>query len=94
MDEQAATASGATGPRDDEPLRQQVLHILEQHPAGLTPGEIASQLALTTSLTHLLPGRADGYPSGPPQTRTCAMNACGSSGRASATRGYCPGGVW
>ena len=54
MDEQAATASGATGPRDDEPLRQQVLRILGQHPAGLTPGEIASQLGLTTSLTHLL----------------------------------------
>jgi DNA-binding IclR family transcriptional regulator len=54
MDEQAITASRATGPRDDEPLRQQVLRILEQHPAGLTPGEIASQLGLTTSLTTLL----------------------------------------
>ena len=51
MDEQATTA---TRPRDDEPLRRQVLRILEQHPAGLTPGEIASQLGLTTSLTHLL----------------------------------------
>jgi DNA-binding IclR family transcriptional regulator len=51
MDEQATTA---TGPYDDEPLRQQVLRILEQHPAGLTPGEIASQLGLTTSLTTLL----------------------------------------
>ena len=30
----------------------------------------------------------------PPQTRTCAIHAYGSSGRASATRGYCPvGGV-
>jgi DNA-binding IclR family transcriptional regulator len=54
MDEQATRASGATGSHDDEPLRQQVLHILGQHPAGLTPGEIASQLGLTTSLTHLL----------------------------------------
>jgi DNA-binding IclR family transcriptional regulator len=55
MDEQVTTASGATGPRDDEPLRQQqVLRILGQHPAGLTPGEIASQLGLTTSLTPLL----------------------------------------
>ena len=51
MDEQATTAMR---PRDDEPLRRQVLRILEQHPAGLTPGEIASQLGLTTSLTHLL----------------------------------------
>ena len=51
MDEQATTA---TRPRDDEPLRRQVLRILEQHPAGLTPGEIASQLGLTTSLTRLL----------------------------------------
>jgi DNA-binding MarR family transcriptional regulator len=54
MEEQTTTASGATGPRDDEPLRQQVLRILGHHPAGLTPGEIASQLGLTTSLTHLL----------------------------------------
>jgi len=51
MDEQATTA---TSSRDDEPLRRQVLRILEQHPAGLTPGEIAPQLALTASLTHLL----------------------------------------
>jgi DNA-binding MarR family transcriptional regulator len=58
MDEQAITASGATGPRDDELLRQQVLRILRQHPAGLTPGEIASQLGLTTSLTHLLQSMA------------------------------------
>jgi DNA-binding MarR family transcriptional regulator len=58
MDEQAITASGATGPRDDELLRQQVLRILGQHPAGLTPGEIASQLGLTTSLTHLLQSMA------------------------------------
>jgi DNA-binding MarR family transcriptional regulator len=54
MDEQVTIASGATGPRDDEPLRQQVLRILRHHPAGLTPGEIASQLGLTTSLTPLL----------------------------------------
>ena len=55
MDEQATTAMR---PRDDEPLRRQVLRILEQHPAGLTPGEIASQLGLTTSLTHLLQSMA------------------------------------
>jgi DNA-binding IclR family transcriptional regulator len=54
MDEQETTASGATGSRDDERLRQQVLRILSQHPAGLTPGEIASQLGLTTSLRRLL----------------------------------------
>jgi len=36
------------------PLRQQVLWVLAQHPAGLTPGEIASQLGLTTSLTRVL----------------------------------------
>jgi DNA-binding IclR family transcriptional regulator len=47
-----------TGHRDDEPLRRQVLRILGQHPAGLTPGEIASQLGLTTSLTHLLQAMA------------------------------------
>jgi len=58
MDEQATTASGTTGPRDDESLRQQVLRILGQHPAGLTPGEIASQLGLTTSLTRLLQSMA------------------------------------
>jgi DNA-binding IclR family transcriptional regulator len=55
MDEQATIAAR---PRDDEPLRRQVLRILEQHPAGLTPGEIASQLGLTTSLTHLLQSMA------------------------------------
>lgn len=49
-----AHATTATGHHDDEPLRWQVLRILEQHPAGLTPGEIASQLGLTTSLTRLL----------------------------------------
>jgi DNA-binding MarR family transcriptional regulator len=54
MDEQTTTASGAIWPRDNEHLRQQVLRILGQHPAGLTPGEIASQLGLTTSLTRLL----------------------------------------
>jgi DNA-binding IclR family transcriptional regulator len=54
MDEQATTAGGATGPRDDEHLRQQVLRILSQHPAGLTPGGVASQLGLTTSLRRLL----------------------------------------
>jgi DNA-binding IclR family transcriptional regulator len=51
MEEQMTTAPG---PRDDESLRWQVLRILGQHPAGLTPGAIASQLGLTTSLTHLL----------------------------------------
>jgi DNA-binding IclR family transcriptional regulator len=55
MHEQATTAMR---PRDDESLRRQVLRILEQHPAGLTPGEIASQLGLTTSLTHLLQSMA------------------------------------
>ncbi|HEY5865525.1 MAG TPA: helix-turn-helix domain-containing protein [Candidatus Tectomicrobia bacterium] len=54
MDERVTPGSSATGPYDDEPLRQQVLRILAHHPAGLTPGEIASQLALTTSLTSLL----------------------------------------
>ena len=34
---------------------------------------------------NTFPGRADGYPTGPPQTRTCAINASGSSvARASA----------
>ena len=37
-----------------EALRQLILHVLAQHPAGLTPGEIASQLGLTTSLTATL----------------------------------------
>ena len=55
MDEHATTP---TGHRGDEPLRRQVLRILEQHPAGLTPGEIASQLGLTTSLMHLLQAMA------------------------------------
>jgi DNA-binding MarR family transcriptional regulator len=55
MDAHAATA---TGHYDDELLRWQVLHILRQHPAGLTPGEIASQLGLTTSLTRLLQAMA------------------------------------
>jgi DNA-binding MarR family transcriptional regulator len=53
-----AHATTATGHRDDEPLRRQVLRILGQHPAGLTPGEIASQLGLTTSLTPLLQAMA------------------------------------
>jgi DNA-binding IclR family transcriptional regulator len=53
-----AHAMAATGHYDDEPLRRQVLRILEQHPAGLTPGEIASQLGLTTSLTRLLQAMA------------------------------------
>jgi DNA-binding IclR family transcriptional regulator len=38
----------------DTRLRQQVLRVLAQHPAGFTPGEIASQLGLTTSLARLL----------------------------------------
>jgi DNA-binding IclR family transcriptional regulator len=33
---------------------QQVLRVLAQHPAGLAPGEVASQLGLTTSLSRLL----------------------------------------
>jgi hypothetical protein len=37
-----------------EALRQLILHILAQHPAGLTPGAVASQLGLTTSLTATL----------------------------------------
>ena len=55
MHEQAPTA---TEHRDDAPLQRQVLRILAQHPAGLTPGEIASQLGLTTSLTHVLKAMA------------------------------------
>ena len=35
-------------------LRRQILGVLAQHPAGLTPGEIASQLGLTTSLARVL----------------------------------------
>src|SRR4029434_1959618 len=37
-----------------EAIRQLILHVLAQHPAGLTPGEVASQLGLTTSLTATL----------------------------------------
>ena len=37
-----------------EALRQWILHVLAQHPAGLTPGAVASQLGLTTSLTATL----------------------------------------
>ena len=55
-----AHATTATGHHDDEPLRWQVLRILGQHPAGLTPGEIASQLGLTTSLTRLQARRGAG----------------------------------
>jgi hypothetical protein len=36
-------ATPAPEHRDDAPLQRQVLRILGQHPAGLTPGEIASQ---------------------------------------------------
>jgi DNA-binding IclR family transcriptional regulator len=38
----------------DSATVQQIVRVLAQHPAGLTPGEIASQLGLTTSLTRLL----------------------------------------
>jgi hypothetical protein len=55
MDEHVITA---TGPGNNESLCRQVLRILGQHPAGLTPGGIASQLGLTTSLTHLLQAMA------------------------------------
>ena len=55
MDEQAPTAPEH---RDDVLLRRQVLRILGQHPAGLSPGELASQLGLTTSLTPLLQAMA------------------------------------
>ena len=51
-------ATPAPEHRDDVPLQWQVLRILGQHPAGLTPGEIASQLGLTTSLTHVLQAMA------------------------------------
>ena len=37
-----------------EALQQLILRVLAQHPAGLTPGAIASQLGLTTSLTATL----------------------------------------
>jgi DNA-binding IclR family transcriptional regulator len=39
---------------DQVMLQRQILRVLAQHPAGLTPGEIASQLGLTTSLTRML----------------------------------------
>jgi DNA-binding MarR family transcriptional regulator len=51
-------ATPAPEHRDDAPLQRQVLRILGQHPAGLTPGEIASQLGRTTSLTHVLQAMA------------------------------------
>jgi hypothetical protein len=35
-------------------IRPLILHVLAQHPAGLTPGAVASQLGLTTSLTATL----------------------------------------
>jgi len=38
----------------EEALQLSILRVLAQHPAGLTPGEIASQLALPTSLTRVL----------------------------------------
>ena len=37
-----------------EALRQLILDVLAQHPAGLTPGAVASQLGLTTSLIGTL----------------------------------------
>jgi hypothetical protein len=37
-----------------EAIRPLILHVLAQHPAGLTPGAVASQLGLTTSLTATL----------------------------------------
>ena len=37
-----------------EALRPLILDVLAQHPAGLTPGAVASQLGLTTSLTATL----------------------------------------
>ena len=40
------------------PLQRQILRVLAQHPAGLTPGEIASQLGLTASLTGILKAMA------------------------------------
>jgi len=39
---------------DAAPIQRQILRVLAQHPAGLAPGEIASQLGLPTSLTRLL----------------------------------------
>ena len=47
MDEQAPTAPEH---RDDVPLRRQVLRILGQHPAGLSPGEIAALIASVASV--------------------------------------------
>ena len=44
----------AAPPHRDEETVQQIRRVLAQHPAGLTPGEIASQLGRTTSLTRLL----------------------------------------
>ena len=41
-------------PYSDGETGQQILRVLAQHPAGLAPGEIASQLGLTTSLTRQL----------------------------------------
>ena len=43
----------AASPGDNE-IVQQILRVLAQHPAGLAPGEIASQLGLTVSLTRVL----------------------------------------
>jgi DNA-binding IclR family transcriptional regulator len=39
---------------NDGATAQKVLRVLGQHPAGLAPGEIASQLGLMTSLRRLL----------------------------------------
>jgi DNA-binding MarR family transcriptional regulator len=39
---------------DAAPLQRQILRVLAQHPAGLTPGEIASQLGLTAPLSRIL----------------------------------------
>jgi DNA-binding IclR family transcriptional regulator len=39
---------------EEEAMQQQILRVLAQHPAGLTPGALASQLGLTTSLTAVL----------------------------------------
>ena len=44
--------------------------------------------------TDGVPGRAGGYPPGPPQTRTCAIHASGSSGRAAAARAQSTGLPW
>jgi DNA-binding IclR family transcriptional regulator len=50
----AQTTSPARLAPTSEALRQLILHVLAQHPAGLTPGEVASQLGLTTSLSATL----------------------------------------